>query len=227
MTIYGTSELGYRVRHEASAVFSADDRPVGNRASRDILANGLNFYADIYGQQRMCFAARSMGPAKDPFFGTNRTAWTQVAATGAFPIAIRENGQSYKIRVALAGCIENVAAKAQFAIVLAPVIDALAILESVSTVETDAVWVSAETASTTPAYLTGASQGPDAWDRLIGLSTLEAAAYLVPTNTPVDIGGAVGAVPQCLVNLVVFAKTDNATYEARMYNASGQEWAGS
>lgn len=227
MTIYGTSELGYRVRHEPSTVFNADDRPVGNRASRDILANGLNFYADIYGQQRMSFAARSMGPAKNPYFGTNRTPWTQVAASGAFPIAIRENGESYKMRVALAGCIENVAAKAQFAFVLAPVIDALAILESTTTIRTDSVWVSLETASVTPAYLTGASKGANAWVRMVGLSALEASAYLVATGTPVDIGGDSGGVAQCLVNLVVFAKTDNATYQARLYNASGQEWPGS
>lgn len=227
MTVYGTSELGYRVRHEASAVFNADDRPVGNYAARSILTNGLNFYADIHAQQRMCFAARAIGPTKDAFFGTNSLEWTQVAASGAFPIAIRENGESYRIRLDVGGCTENAGTKVNFAVVLAPIIDAPSVLETVATVDTDSVWTSGDVSSATPAYVSGTSRGPAASARLIGLTALEVSQYTVATGTPVDIGGASGAVPQCLVNLVVFAKTEDVLYQARLYNVCAQEWSGS
>ena len=228
----GSSELEYRVRHTASTLFNAPYRPVGDKATRWVLVNNTNHYADIHGQVRACYSSRAVGPAKDPFYSTYATDWKNVMTTAPFPLSMREDGSSYRVRIVLGGAIENAAAVASFGVVMsrfgAPTDPLSTLVGAVAnTAPTDSVWVPvATTASTTPVFLTGKSKGTRAWDRLIALSQSEAAPFLTVTNTPLDIGGASSGVPQCLVQLFVFAKTNNGLYGARLHYFQATEWYG-
>lgn len=228
----GSSELEYRVRHSASSVFNAAYRPVGDKATRWILVNNTNHYADIHGQVRASFSSRAVGPAKTPYYATNSTGWKNVMTTAPFPVAMREDGSSYRIRVVVGGAAENAAAACRFGVVLslfgAPTDPRTTLEQAVAgTLPTDSVWYTeTATTGTTPAFLTGKSKGPNSWDRLIALTQREAEPFLTVTGTPLDIGGAASGVPQCLVQLFVFAKTSNALYSARLHCFQATEWYG-
>ena len=228
----GSSELEYRVRHTASDVFNAPYRPVGDKATRWILVNNTNHYADIHGQVRANYVSRSIGPVKESYYSTNSTSWKNVLTTAPFPIALREDGSSYRVRVIVGGATENVLAAANFSVVLsrfgAPT-DPLTTIENAISgfIETDSVWTTtSNVSSTTPVYATGKSQGQIAWDRMIALTADEAAPFITVTGTPIDIGGAASGVPQCLVQLFVFAKTSSALYSARLHAFQATEWYG-
>jgi hypothetical protein len=61
---------------------------------------------------------------------------------------------------------------------------------------------------------------------MIALTADEAAPFITVTGTPIDIGGAASGVPQCLVQLFVFAKTSSALYSARLHAFQATEWYG-
>lgn len=228
----GSSELEYRVRHTASSLFNAPYRPVGDKATRWVLVNNTNHYADIHGQVRACYSSRAVGPAKSPYYETYSTDWKNVMTTAPFPIAMREDGSSYRIRVVVGGAAENAAAACRFGVVLslfgAPTDPRSTLEQAVAgTIPTDSVWhTDSATSGTTPAFLNGKSKGTFNWDRLIALTRDEAAPFLTVTGTPLDISGSSSGVPQCLVQLFVFAKTSNGLYGARLHYFQATEWYG-
>lgn len=227
----GSSELSYRVRHTAASVFNTPYLPVGDKATRWILVNNTNHYADIHGQVRAHFSSRAIGPGKEPYLFTDSTSWKNVFTTAPFPIAMREDGSSYRIRIALGGATENVAAAASFAVVLsrfgAPTDPRTRVEQAIAgTIPTDSVWATTSTPGTSPSFLSGKSKGTYAWDRLIALNQPEASSFVTTTGTPIDIGGASSGVPQCLVQLFVFAKSSNGIYAARLHYFDATEWYG-
>lgn len=228
----GTSEYQGRVRLD-SAVWGVSNRAVGTISSRGV-ANNINHFSDSYGQRRMQWNARTPAVAGVPEYVARDAAntWSMLAATGPFPIALREDGSSYRIRVEVAAAMESVAT-GYVAVVLAPIDVAWTTLYlaqsatgSAGPNPTDAVWVSSSFTSTTPDYRTGASKGPRAWTRSIALTADEASRYVVPVSGLVDIGGAAGAGPQCVVALSVWGTTATAGVEVRLHAAALTEWVG-
>lgn len=224
----GTSELTHRVEYDAASVFNANNRPIGNRATRDLVLNNLNHYSDIFGQQRACWvkAAGSAVEEQNTIPGASSVAWLPRLMTAPFPIAIREDGTSYRVRIHVGGEISSALYTATFAVVLAPTIVAQEVLEGITTAPTDSVWISNATASTTPVYLTGTSQGPSAYARMVTLTAQEVSQYTVATSTIKEIAGDASAVPQCMVSLCAFIKVSNSLGTGRINALIAQEWPG-
>ena len=223
----GSSENGGRILYD-SATIGANHKPVGSIASRYVVANNINHYADIYGQQRANFSALST--KTNSVLSTSATTLTQVFATAPFPIALREDGASYRIRVSVGTSIDNSASTGTVAVVLAPIAgsrDALAdALSTPGDAASDAVWTSTWTGSTSAAYRTGASLGPNAWTRMVGLSALMASEYVVPVPGLADIGGDPTQREACMVSVSVFLKTSNASHAVSLYALNAAEWYG-
>jgi hypothetical protein len=231
----GTSELKARVRTSPVAIYNNGGRPIGNIATRYILANNLNHYQDSFGQVRMAFTARSGGAGKDPFVVANRDdQWSLMLTTGTFPIAMREDGSSYRVRVELGGCMESAGPKGRLAVALCPLDRARDLVTSIldpdgfpGTASTDAVWLSGEISGTTPAYWAGQSKGPQAWARMMYLTPAEASRYVVPVEAPVDLGSTDRrGSPQCMVTLSVWGWTPSAGVDVRCHAATLTDWVG-
>ena len=221
---YGTSIHEARIRM-ATAVYAASTQPVGPVVARDVICNNLDHYADSIGQSRWKFAPGKAGYASKSYLTPRTTSvtvdtWYQAAASQAFPLPLRADGSSYKIRVRLGGASSGGHA-VKFAIVLAPVDGAAAIATAANS---DSVFITATTTSATAAWLTGTSQGGSAYTTMIGLTAAEAAEYSRTVDTPIDLAGVGSAVAQCLVNIVVFASTANTGSVPRLYGGSADEW---
>ena len=224
----GSSENGGRILYDAATI-GANHKPVGSVASRYVVANNINHYADIHAQQRVNFSGLST--KSNSVISTSETeALVQVFASGPFPIALREDGSSYRIRVSVGTAIANAASTGYVAVVLAPVdtsrealLDALAAPDDPAS---DAVWYTTWTGSTSAAYRTGASLGPSAWTRMVGLSSGLVSEYTRPVAGLTDIGGDPTQREACMVSVSVFMKTSNASHAVKLYALNAAEWYG-
>jgi hypothetical protein len=230
--VSGTSEYAARIRTSAALVYGAADMPVGNLASRTLVANNLNHYQDIYGQCRMTVGARVGGAAGDTFLAASTTEWELMTCTGAFPIAMREDGTSYRVRVEIGAAMEGAGPAGRVAVVLAPIERASAILNSVfdpagfTEASTDSVWISDAITGTSIVYVTGNSYGPRNWDRMVYLTADEASQFVVPIAGLTNIAGDAAAGPGCLVNLSVWGSTATPGTDVRVHAACLTEWVG-
>lgn len=211
----------------ATASYAAATYPVGPVVARDVICNNLDHYADEMAQVRFQFVPTVTYAAAKSFL-TPRTSgvvvntWYQVAASAPFPISLRADGTSYRLRMRLGGASSGGHA-VKFAAVLAPVGAAQAVVNESSS---DASFETATTTSATAAWLTGASQGSGAYTTMVTLSAAEAALYSRMTDTPVDLSGARSAVAQCLVSIVVFGSTANTGSVPRLYGVHAEEFVG-
>lgn len=221
----GTSYSNKRIRM-ATASYAAATYPVGPVVTRDVVSNNLDHYADSFGQVRLCYSGGAVGHAAEymtysvtPVANT----WYSILASNPFPAPVRTGGDSYRFLVRLAGASSVAGKNAKLAVVIAPLTQAEGILVASST---DSVFETGTTSSTSVSWLTGASQGDSAYTTMVGLTAAEVAAYATVTATPVDLAGDDSAVPQCLVQAVVFGQTDDASAVARLYACHVMEWIG-
>lgn len=228
----GSSELKYRVRGTASVLYDADDASVGDKVTRYHVVNNLNHYADIHGQQRVHWSARALGPAKTPYLATVATGYLNVLTSAPFPIALRPDGSSYRVRIRIGGCVSNaLGGPGKFAVMLSTPYARDAPYRLLTDVlsgalATDQVWISNDVNSTTPAFLTGKSKGVNGWDNMIALTAAEAAPFMTTISVPVDISGASAGLPVCMVQVMIFAGLGDSAYEARLYYADATEFYG-
>lgn len=224
----GTSELGGRILYD-SAQLGANKKPVGSISSRYVVANNVNHYQDIFAQQRVNFSGFS-SKSRSVISTTETEALVQVFASEPFPIALREDGSSYRIRLAVGTSIDNAATTGHVAVVLAPVDSSReALLDALSAPfdpASDAVWYTTWTGSTSAAYRTGASSGPSAWPRMIGLTASLVSQYSRPVAGLTNIGGDPTQREACMVSISVFMKTTNASHSVRLYALNAAEWYG-
>ena len=222
----GTSIHSARIRM-ATASYAAATYPVGPVVARDVVCNNLDHYADSMGQQRWTWS-----PGVSTFvtksYLTPRTSgvvvdtWYQITASMPFPLPLRASGASYKLRVRLGGASSGGHA-VKFAIAIAPVTEALAIVNASNS---DASFETATTTSATAAWLTGASQGTGAYTTMVELDATTAATYLRRTTTPVDLSGVGSEVEQILVSVVVYGSTANTGSVPRLYGGFAADWVG-
>lgn len=212
----GTSEYTARIRVEPVEVFNDNEAPVGSQATR-LVANNLNHYSDIFGQVRMCWGARA-GAGTAYWSTAATTEWALLGTTGAFPLAINSDGSSYRIRITLYAQ----GLTGFFAVVLAPLDRARGTLTAVldaagnpGGLQTDSVWITGA-GGASPALISGASQGPEAYSDMVGLTAEEAGSFVVPVAGLDDIGGNEAAGPQCLVTVSVWGTGTAAVYGATL-----------
>lgn len=216
-----TSPYGYRVRF-GSQFGTAGASPVSAVYARRVLFNNLCHYADVFGQVR---AAWTNGVGKTPLQSTTPTVvntpffiWST-----SFPIALRADGSSYRLRVRLAGASSDNTNAVRFrAVIGAP----LVVSRLVATA-TDSNFLTATTTSSTRAWLTGASAGTAAYTTMITMSAEEVADAVVSVSTPVDIAGAGRSVAQALVTLAVYGQTANVAATPILGGVYAAEWVGS
>lgn len=230
---YGTSTHQGRVRR-ATATYAAASQPVDAEAALNVISNNLDHYADSMAQHAMVWSVGKSGYASKSYLTPRTTGvvvdtWYQIAASGPFPIMLRADGSSYKMRVRLAGASSGGHA-VKFGLVLAPVTAAQSIITDATSspvvAATDSVFVTATTTSSTAAWLTGTSKGTAAYTTMVELTAEEAFPFIVMTDTPVDLSGARSSVAQCLVSAVIFGSTANTGSVPRFYGGIAQGWVG-
>ena len=199
--------------------------PVDASFCRDVITNNLNHYADEHAQVRCAFAVGSTSFTGGqgylaPVTISTVDQWYWVASGPTFPIPMRADGSSYRLRIRLAFGCSSAAGTVTFKVILGP--------ESIASgydFPEDDCSFEASTTATTVAWRTGASLGSANATQIYVPRDL-AAAWMSSATTLADVAGEPAAVPQLLVGLHVFAKTSHATSQPRLYGLYAAEWVG-
>ena len=207
------------------------DMPCGAGYLQDYVANNLLHYADVYGQTRVNWVGCTSSFAKNSGYLSHVIAGESIitpdqphliASWGPFPIAIASDGQSYYVRVRIAGA-SSAGNAVKFYATLAPpgvrAADETARLQ-------DNVYMTTTTTSTSGAWLTGASRGSQAYTTMVRLTGAQVALWTVQSNTSISLGGSPTRVRQCLVALSVYGSTANPGSRPRLYGVHASEWCG-
>lgn len=218
-----TSQHSARIRWPSTWP-SANDA-IGPVVARDVAVNNVNHYSDVFGQCRANFAPCALsGPGYIQSTSALTNEWSPIWTSGPFSACLMPDGQPYRLRVHLAGSNGGSTTKARFAVILGRVNTTRSYTESGGTVvASDAVWLSAETSTSTAAYLTGSSQGTGAYARMCSLTAVEGSRAMVMGTTITGVSGASVGVLQCMLELVVYAQHENASNPARLHAFSAWE----
>lgn len=225
-----TSPLGGRLLTDTT-LFQGGNDPVDTTLVRDVVLNNLCHYADEFAQVRVNWSAGLTAYTNGNEYITPRTTglivdpWFFIAAFGPFPISLRQTtgigGASYRLRVRLAG-----SSSAGHAVTFRAVLASYSAGQSAVNGALDDHIFEATTSSTTMAWLTGTSQGANAWPTQVVVPSSYVGPWMVPVNTLDDLGGNPVAVNQCLVSLHIFASTANTSSVPRLGAVYAAEWIG-
>lgn len=217
----GFSTWAGRIRKDPA--WPTEDSPIGAVTGRDYAINNAMHYADIHAQNRVCLTQHSGAYIT----GLNTTAlgWRQSWQSPSFPVSLRPDGSSYRLRVRVAGAGESALFDNYFAVSIGPTTPGIAGVDPAAGT-TDNIWLSAKVNSTTAAYLTGASMGTEAWPTMIALTAPQAAACSRSTATIVDVAGAPISVVQAMCVATLWTYTEDPAHPARIYAFSLEEWPG-
>lgn len=222
----GTSSEGRRIKH-AATIYNAAQAPLDAVAMRDFVANNLLHYADSMAQVRAQFAAVSNAASGGNNYSTprrtvDRNIFMHMWTSGDFPLSLRANRGSYKLRVRVAGASSNNTNAVKFRVVVCP----RAIANSEVNQVADYVYETATTSSSTAAWLTGASQGSAAYSTMVSISPDQISAWTRSLSTITDLSGTPIALPACMVSVSVYGHTVNTGATPQLYNCHVQEWVG-
>jgi hypothetical protein len=169
---------------------------------RDVVQNSLCHFADEFAQVRVCFAG-SYFSQETPI---EYDVWKPIASFGPFPLALRQSGDGYKLRIRVAGANgDDGTASGKLRVVICPAAEA----DSLVNVDEDFVFETQTLTTTlTPTWLTGTSQGTAALSTLVTIPGSVAAGWITTTSTVDDIAGNAVGVEQCLVYANVYAYSD-------------------
>lgn len=188
---------------------------------RDFVQNNLNHLADESAQVRVAYAATlnglddttsGIGGYNAPGDFTLGAVWYELASFGPFPIRIRKDGTPYRMRVRVNAKAAVATNDVKIRLVLCPRSRAAGYVAS----SLDLVWESATFSSTTAAWLTGASQGSNAWTTQVSVLNSEAVSWITETGTPSIIGGSSVATEQVLVSLNAFYSIEESVAQDRL-----------
>lgn len=211
-----TAEFPYRVLIDTNDV-GVSTHALDARTARIVISN-LNHLSDEFGQVCVNMSgttAALSGKAGYLTPGTPAFVTTFYFVTSfKFPIKVRAGGQSYKFRIRIGGASGNTAATS-FLAGLGP---GIIRLSGASGGTTDNFFRTADTTTTTAAWLTGASLGPNAYTRMIEMAPDQVSRCVVDRETLVALGGAPASVEVALVTLNIWATTANVTHVPRLYS---------
>ena len=212
-----------------ATLYGAGDDPMDAVVMRDGPLNGLLHLADEYAQIRANWvgveAAKLTGNQvgyRGIVASPSADEWYRIGEVARWPIQVRAGGTPYKVRLRIGGASDGTHT-ATFAAVITPTNWSGASWLGQSE---DNVFITAGTASTSPAWLTGTSQGSAASGTLAALSARSGRAYQVPTSTLDDLGGNPAVANQLTVLLELFGKTSNTAGEARLHAVHASEYVG-
>lgn len=200
--------------------------PVGAAIARDFAVNNLLHFADEYAQVRVAWTPTVTTYSGGTGYLTGRTSalsvniWYPIASYGPFPIALREDGRSYRLRVRIAGASSGGHA-VKFRLVLAPQSEAPARV----TQSLDSIYETATTTSSTGAWLTGASVLSSLATQVQATSE-ETSAWITTTSTLTDLAGDDTGASQCLVSCAIYGSTANVASIPRLHGVYAAEWIG-
>jgi hypothetical protein len=225
-----TSPLNGRLLTDVS-LFQDGNDPVDATLMRDVVLNNLCHFADEFAQVRVNWSAGVTTYTNGSGYLTTRTtgldtsSWFHIQTFGPFPIALRQSvglgGASYRLRVRIAG-----ASSAGNAVTFRAALTSYSAGQSAVNGELDDHIFEATTSSTSMGWLTGTSQGVNAWTTQIVVPSAYVGTWLVPVSTKTDIGSDLAAVTQCVVSLQVWAKTSNTASVPRLGAVYAAEWIG-
>lgn len=208
-----TSEFGYLVTTDA-AIYCKENKPLGPIVARTVL-NNLNHLSDEAGQVRVNFNAQAT-----PTTVTANLPW--LIMSFAVPVTQRQSGDSYKMRIRIAGAAETAGTNVYFTAVLG-VPTASGARGSWGGFG-DQEFVTATTSSDTGAWLTGASQGPAASSTLVYLpSALVTTKDFTTTDT---ISGSAKTISVPMTQLSIYGTTASAAVKPVLYGVYLAEYVG-
>lgn len=179
--------------------------------TRDFVLNNLAHLADEHAQVRVAWTPTSTS-FDDQAVGFAQTTpitadiWAPVVSFGPFPIALRQNGDTYRIRIRVAAITGDNPAAGVLRVVLCPVEEAALAVQA----NEDNVYEVTLADDTTNAWRSGSSQGSSAWSNMIYAPAELTAGWVSTVSTLETVGGNAAGVEQCLVSLNVYAKTTDA-----------------
>jgi len=208
-----TSEFGFLIATDP-LVYCAENKPLGPVVTRTVL-NNLNHLSDEAAQVRV-----NDGTARQPTTVTANFPWLIISYM--VPVTQRQSGDSYKMRIRIAGAAETAGTNVYFTAVLGT--------PTASGARGswggfgDQEFVTSTTSSDTPAWLTGTSQGPAASGTLVYLPSA-----LVTTqafDTLDTVGGSRKTVNVPMTQLSIYGTTANATVKPVLYHVYLAEYVG-
>jgi len=182
------------------------------RHVRDIVQNNALHWADESGQVLVNFVQTSLsfdagggGFAENP---VEYNEWRHVVSFGPFPVRLRQNGDTYRFRIRVAGSTPN-EGNGKIRVVVCPQTEASGAVQ----LSTDYVFETATLGADdpTPRWLTGASLGSNAWTTMIYAPASVTSDWLTTTSTLTNVSGNAVSVEQCLVSFNVFTYTTTST----------------
>ncbi len=219
-----TAEYEYTV-HVDSAYVMTPNAALDAFTTRLVLSN-INHLSDMNAQVLATFSGTVpalSGKAGYLTPGTPAAVDTPYAIVSAtFPICLRARGQSYRVRIRIGGASANAGATATFRAVLSSAASGPGAVAE----DSDAVFKTAGTTSTSAAWLTGTSRGAAGYTTMIEMNPAEVAGCIVSRSTSASLGGSTTSVDIALVTLSVFGFTTNVTYPPRLYSVYAAEVIG-
>lgn len=165
--------------------------------ARDVVHNNLAHFADQSAQVHICWAATGPGiNAATTYFVASESTYLSF---GPFPLRLRQDGRSYKLRIRIAGATTGGDYSVRFFAVIAPAGEAQQHLVAADSVYQTGV------AAGGAAWLTGASIGPNAYPTMIEIPASLTSQWVATTSTLDNVGGDPVGVEQCLVSLNIRA----------------------
>lgn len=206
------------------STWPAAQDPIHGVMARDVAANNVNHYGDVYGQCRANFSACPLVPNSGYIECSSdlTNQWHPMFSTGAFPVTTMHDGTPYRIRFHIAGSNGGASDVVRFAVVLSRVGASRNVLDSAGL---DGWWQTGNITSSSAAYLSGTSQGTGAYARMVEMTAAERAACVVTSETIADVSGPSIGVSQTLVEVSVYAQHDKLSSRARLYAFSAWEVA--
>jgi hypothetical protein len=193
---------------------------------RDVILNNLCHYADEFAQTRIAFGATSTALDDQSTYYESEDVdvgggWVRVGpAFGPWSIPLRSDGSPYRLRVRVAGALAGSAT-----ITMRLVVGSPARLDDIVSFDTDYVFETG-TVSLIPGWLTGSSQGTQAYDALIEIPPAVASSWITNVTTLDTVGGDEFGSQQCLVSARVYAKSTSGKTTARLYGLYVAEYVG-
>lgn len=207
-----TSLYAGRVRQDTASLEAAD-QPLDTGMVRDV-ANNLAHYADTRcAQVRVAWPSIPSALSGGQGYLTPEIAtvdaWAPIITLGPWSFTCRKNG-SYRLRIRLGGSSSDNTHNVYFRAMLASMGSGdIWAHEAGSELSDDATYETVATASSTDAWLTGASVG-SGYDTWIVLSGDDIDTCRVATSVPSPTSTDVSSIDQCLVKLFIFGKRTNA-----------------
>lgn len=216
-----TSPLEGFVRTAGTTNYDA----VSATVARQNALNNVLHAADEHAQVRVNWMSKAVGGGQgyiDTRAAPTASVWYKLASFGPFPLAVREVGRSYYLRVRVA-CASSSIHQVNLRVVISPITLSRGLA---STATSPGDYVYEVSTSTTVAWVAGTSLGSEALSTMTVVDAAHASEWTQTVSTLTDVSGAGTGVEQCLVYANVVGSTANTASIPRLYGLYIAEYIG-